>query len=59
MIADKIFLLVKVAIKTKHKSIHEAIYELQDGTTLQLTSTKNVKVLHAEIIKMNTKTSKN
>lgn len=56
---DRIFLLVKCTIKTKHRIIHNAIAELQDGTTLQLTDTKNVKVLKAEIIKMNTKSLKN
>jgi uncharacterized protein (DUF2249 family) len=55
---DRIFLLVKCTIKTTHKHIHEAIQELQNGTTLQLTSTPNVKVLTTEIMKMNTKTSK-
>jgi len=59
MMTDKIFLLVKVTIKTKHKNIHDAIQELQDATTLQLTSTKNIEVLKSEIMKMNTKTSKN
>lgn len=56
---DRIFLLVKCIIKTTHTQIHEAIQEFQDGTVLQLTSTENVKVLHAEIMKMNTKSSKN
>ena len=56
---DRIFLLVKCTIETNHKQIHEAIKELQNGTELQLTSTKNVKVLHSEIMKMNTKSSKN
>ena len=56
---DRIFLLVKCTIKTSHQHIHEAIQELQEGTELRLTSTKNVKVLHAEIMKMNTKSSKN
>jgi len=56
---DRVFLLVKCTIKTKYKYIHEAIQELQDGTTLQLTSTPSVKVQHTEIVKMNTKSSKN
>lgn len=55
---DRIFLLVKCTIKTKHRYIHEAIQELQDDTTLQVTDTPNVKVLKAEIIKMNTKNIK-
>ena len=56
---DRIFLLVKCTIKTKHKHIHEAILELQDNTSLEIASTKNVKVLRTEIMKMNTKSSKN
>ncbi|MGZ3762148.1 MAG: hypothetical protein ACXVJE_19235 [Mucilaginibacter sp.] len=56
---DRFFLLVKCTVKTKYKYIHEAIQELQDGTTLQLTITPNVNVQHAEIIKMNTQSSKN
>jgi hypothetical protein len=56
---DKIFLLVKCTIETKHKDIHEAIQEFQDGTILQLSNTKNVKVLNIQIMKMNTKSSKN
>lgn len=54
---DKIFLLVKVTIETKHSDIHEAIEELQTGTRLQLTSTNYVKVLKAEIIPLITKKS--
>ncbi len=55
---DRIFLLVKCTIKTKHKYIHEAIKEFQDNTMLQLTDTENVQVLKAEVIKMNTKSEK-
>jgi hypothetical protein len=55
---DRIFLLVKCTIKTKHKHIHDAIQEFQEDTVLQLSNTENVQVLKSEIIKMNTK-SKN
>jgi hypothetical protein len=55
---DRIFLLVKCTVKTKYRHIHEAIAEFQSETKLQLTSTPNVEVLKAEIIKMNTKTLK-
>ena len=55
---DKVFLLVKCTIKTNHRHIHEAMQELQNGTRLELTSTKNVTILNAEIMKMNTKTTK-
>lgn len=55
---DRIFLLVKCTVKTKHHIIHDAIAELQDGTHLQVTSTPNVQVLKAEIIKMQTQGKK-
>ncbi|RKR84101.1 hypothetical protein BDD43_4328 [Mucilaginibacter gracilis] len=56
---DRIFLLVKCTITTTHKHIRDAIQELQDDIILQLTDTENVQVLQTEIIKMNTKSSKN
>jgi hypothetical protein len=52
---DKIFLLVKVTIKTTHSSIHDAIQELQTNTVLQVSNTPNVKVLQTKIIELNTK----
>jgi len=52
---DKIFLLVKVTIKTTHVNIHDAIQELQAKTDLQLGSTTKVKVLKTEIMQLNTK----
>ncbi len=56
---DRIFLLVKCTINTTHRHIHEAIQEFQEDTILYLTDTENVQVLQTEIIKMNTKSSKN
>jgi len=56
---DRIFLLIKCTVKTRYRDIHDAIAELQSETELGLTSTPNVEVLKAEIIKMNTKTLKN
>jgi len=53
---DKIFLLVKVTVKTTHKNIREAIQELQTKTALQVSSTKNVKVLKTEIMQLKTRT---
>jgi hypothetical protein len=55
MRTDKIFLLVKVTIKTKHKIIHDAIGELQTETRLSISSTRNVQVLEAKIIPLKTK----
>ncbi len=56
---DRIYLLVKCTVKTNCKNIHDAIAEFQNGTTIQLESTKSVKVLKTEIVKMNTITLKN
>ncbi|UEG54875.1 hypothetical protein LLH06_07845 [Mucilaginibacter daejeonensis] len=55
---DKIFLLVKVTIKTTHPVIHDAIAELQNSD-VKITSTENVQVLRTEIIPMNTRNIKN
>jgi hypothetical protein len=52
---DKIFLLVKVTIKTTHSNIHGAIQELQTATVLTVTSTLNVEVIQTKIIELNTK----
>lgn len=53
---DKIFLLVKVIIKTNYKNIHDAIQELQSKTNIQVSSTKNVRVLKTEIMQLKTRT---
>ena len=52
---DRIFLLVKVTIKTTHSNVHDAIQELQTETVLQVSSTPNVEVLQTKIIELNTK----
>ena len=52
---DKIFLLVKVTIKTRKSNIHDAIQELQSKTELSVSSTPNVEVLQTKIIELNTK----
>ena len=52
---DKIFLLVRVTIKTTHTNIHDAIQELQTKTVLEVSSTLNVEVLQTKIIELNTK----
>lgn len=51
---EKIFMLLKVSIRTTHGQLHEAIKELQNSDA-EITSTKNVKVLRTEIIPMNTR----
>ncbi|MBK0378523.1 hypothetical protein [Mucilaginibacter segetis] len=53
---DKIFLLVKVTVKTSYRNIHDAIQELQSKTELVVSSTKNVKVLNTEIMQLKTRT---
>ncbi len=53
---DKIFLLVKVTVRTTYKDVHDAIKELQSKTELQVGSTKNVKVLKHEIMQLKTRT---
>jgi hypothetical protein len=53
---DKIFLLVKLTVKTTHLNIHDAIQELQSNTDLQVASTENVEVLKTEIVQLNTRT---
>ena len=53
---DKIFLLVKVTVRTTYKDVHDAIKELQSKTELQISSTKNVQVLKHEIMQLKTRT---
>ena len=53
---DKIFLLVKVTVRTTYRDVHDAIKELQSKTELQISSTKNVKVLKHEIMQLKTRT---
>lgn len=53
---DKLFLLVKVTVRTTHKQVHDAIQELQSKTQLTVSSTKNVKVLKTEIVQLKTRT---
>jgi len=53
---DKIFLLVKVTVRTTFRDVHDAIKELQSKTELQISSTKNVQVLKHEIMQLKTRT---
>ena len=53
---DKIFLLVKVTVRTNYKDVHDAIKELQSKTELQISGTKNVQVLKHEIMQLKTRT---
>lgn len=55
MKTDKIFLLVKITIRTKYPNIHDAIQELQEETDYHFGSTENVEVLETEIIHLKTK----
>jgi len=47
---DKILLLIRVMVETRHKHINEAIRELETNTRITIPSTKNVKVLKAELL---------
>ena len=53
---DKIFLLVKVTVRTTFRDVHDAVKELQSKTELQISSTKNVQVLKHEIMQLKTRT---
>lgn len=41
---DTIFLLVKATIRTTHKTVHEAISDLQHKAKVTVSDTKKVKV---------------
>jgi hypothetical protein len=52
---DTIYLLIKVKINTTHKSIPDAIKELQSKTVYSISSTKQVEVLETKIMKLKIK----
>jgi len=52
----KFFLIVKVTVRTAYPELTDAMRELLAKTELQLTSTKNVKVLKHEILRKHAKT---
>ena len=56
---DTVFLFIKVVIQTSHKSIKDAIKELETETKYTVGSTKNVEVLETKIIQLNTDQIKN
>ncbi|MEO7214961.1 hypothetical protein [Mucilaginibacter sp.] len=41
---DTVFLLVKATIQTTHKNVHEAITEIQQTATCNISDTKKVKI---------------
>lgn len=53
---EKIFLLIKVTVRTSYKDFHDAVKELQSKTEYQIGSTKNVKVLKSEILQLKSRT---
>jgi hypothetical protein len=55
---DRIYLLVRCTVDTNYPNIHDAIAEFQEQTHIQVTSTTNVHIQTAEIIKLNTRTIK-
>jgi hypothetical protein len=52
----KIYMLVRVTVRTEYKDPHDATKELQSKTELQVGSTKNVKVIKHEIMQLKTRT---
>jgi hypothetical protein len=52
----KFFLIVRVTVRSPFPEMADALKELQSKTEIQLTSTKNVKVLKHEIVRKNLKT---
>ncbi|WP_175403965.1 hypothetical protein [Mucilaginibacter sp. PPCGB 2223] len=50
MRTDKIFLLIRVTVRTEYQHIHDAIQELQKETDYHIGSTENVEVLETEIM---------
>lgn len=48
---DKILLLVRLTVETRYSHISDAVRELESKSSLNIPSTKNVKVLKTEILK--------
>jgi hypothetical protein len=48
---DRIYLIVKLVVQTKHADIREAIRELETATVFDVPSTPKVKVLECGILK--------
>lgn len=47
---DTIFLLVKATIRTTHKTVHEAISEIQQKAKVAVSDTKKVKIEKLELM---------
>ena len=47
---DTIFLLVKATIRTTHKTVHEAISDLQHNAKVTVSYTKKVKIKKLELM---------
>jgi|GEM_PF-3150409 len=48
---DRIYLIVKLIVRTKHQDIHEAIRELEEQTVLTIPGTSKTQVLECSILK--------
>jgi hypothetical protein len=48
---DRIYLIVKLVVQTKHINIKDAIRELETATVFDVQSTPNVQVLECGILK--------
>jgi hypothetical protein len=47
---DRIYLLVRVTLKTSHINIHEAFQEIQETATCMITDTAKVKIKTVEFV---------
>ncbi len=48
---DRIYLIVRLRVKTTHKGIEKAIDEVEKNTKLEIPSTPNVEVLSAHVLR--------
>ncbi|HWZ15437.1 MAG TPA: hypothetical protein VNW95_09385 [Mucilaginibacter sp.] len=55
---DKIFLLFRLTIATKHKHIQEAIKEVEKAVVLTIPDLPNVKIIKKEILNLHQDTKK-
>jgi hypothetical protein len=48
---EKIYLIIRLWVKTDYPDIKDAIREIEQETTLNIPSTKNVRVFETEVLK--------
>lgn len=47
---DRIYLLVRVTLKTTYANIHDAFTDIQENATCSITDTAKVKIKKAELV---------